>query len=210
LTPNLDTERELWSQGHSLVAGLDEAGRGAWAGPVVAAAVILPRDHPGLMQALRGVRDSKALTPEERARWLPRIRRVALAVGVGMVPPWDIDTLGIVPATRLAMLRALDNLRLRPQALVVDGLKLPDCLLPQICFYRADVRCMSVAAASVVAKVARDELMIGLEQRYPGYHFARHKGYGTPQHRAALESLGPTPIHRWTFAPVQALLGASG
>ncbi len=150
------------------------------------------------------------LTPMERGEWVPRILKTALAVGVGMVAPWDIDEVGIVPATRLAMLRALDDLPIEPQALIVDGLGLPQCALHQVSFNRADARCLSVAAASVVAKVTRDLLMIELERRYPGYHFARHKGYGTSQHQAALESLGPTAIHRWSFAPVRALLESGG
>lgn len=208
-TPDLTTEWSLRASGHALIAGLDEAGRGAWAGPVVAAAVILPLDRPDLAQVLAGVRDSKRLSPAARANWHSQIQKVALGTGVGMASSWEVDELGIVPATRLAMLRALHALPLQPDALVLDWLTLPDCPLPQVAFQHADVSCLSVAAASVVAKVSRDELMAQLDRDYPGYHFARHKGYGTAQHRAALEALGPTAIHRRSFAPIRWQVGTS-
>lgn len=202
--PNMRQERVLIRQGYALVAGLDEAGRGAWAGPVVAAAAILPRDAMR-RSALRGVRDSKLLTPHQREALLPKIHEVALAVGVGMAGHDEIDTLGIVPATRLAMKRAIETLTLAPDALLIDALKLPAVPLPQRVLFHADTLCLSVAAASIVAKVTRDRLMIELDARYPGYGFARHKGYGTAIHQQALAELGPSLIHRASFEPISRL-----
>jgi ribonuclease HII len=202
--PNLRQERALARQGHARVAGLDEAGRGAWAGPVVAAGVILPRNTRRL-SALRGVRDSKLLTPRQREALLAPICEAALAVGVGMASHDEIDALGIVPATRLAMKRAIETLALAPDALLIDALKLPAVPLPQRVLFHADTLCLSVAAASIVAKVTRDRLMIELDARYPGYGFARHKGYGTAIHQQALAQLGPSAIHRMTFKPVSKL-----
>lgn len=200
--PTLAEEMAFWRQGCQNVAGLDEAGRGAWAGPVVAAAVILPPDPKSLRRQLMGVRDSKTLTPEQREALFPEILRIARAVGIGMAGPEEIDALGIVPATRLAMLRALEALSVPPEALIVDALALP-VLLPQRVLVRADARCLSVAAASIVAKVTRDRWMVEMDSIYPGYGFARHKGYGTPAHRQALRAHGPSPIHRRSFAPVR-------
>jgi ribonuclease HII len=203
--PGLDQEKSLWRQGYHLVAGVDEAGRGAWAGPVYAAAVVLPLDRPDLREALHGVADSKQLSPKRRAALLQVIRAVALCVGVGASSTAEIDALGIVPATRLAMRRAIEVLLPPPQALLLDYVILPEVHLPQRALPKADQRCLSVAAASIVAKVSRDQLMIELEARYPGYGFARHKGYGTAAHRSALAQLGPSPLHRTSWAPLQNL-----
>ncbi len=203
--PTLEAEMRFWTQELRRVAGLDEAGRGAWAGPVVAAAVILPfGDQVGNM--LEGVRDSKQLLPEVRERLALRIFEVALAVGVGHSEQDEIDTLGIVPATRLAMQRALAALSIAPDALVIDALRLPDVRLPQDAFPHADARSLSVAAASIIAKVSRDRWMADVaEVQFPGYGFAQHKGYGTRQHREALTRLGVCPLHRLTFQPVASL-----
>jgi ribonuclease HII len=202
--PNTRQERALIRQGHALVAGIDEAGRGAWAGPVVAAAVILP---VGVMHmpGLRSVRDSKLLSPSQREALFPMIHQVALAVGVGMASHDEIDEMGIVPATRRAMKRAVEALTTVPGALLIDAVKLPDVPLPQHVLFHADTRCLSVAAASIVAKVTRDRWMADLDARYPGYGFARHKGYGTQFHQRALAQLGPSPVHRMTFEPVRLL-----
>jgi ribonuclease HII len=200
--PDLRQERALIRQGHALVAGIDEAGRGAWAGPVVAAAVILPA---GAMRVpgLRGVRDSKLLSPSQREALFPVILQVAVAIGVGMASHDEIDAIGIVPATRRAMMCAVEQLSPVPHALLIDAVKLPDVPLPQRALFHADTRCLSVAAASIIAKVTRDHLMMELDTQYPGYGLARHKGYGTPLHQQTLAQLGPSPIHRMTFEPVR-------
>jgi ribonuclease HII len=203
-TPDMRQERALIRQGHALVAGIDEAGRGAWAGPVVAAAVILPGGAKRLA-ALRGVRDSKLLTPTQREALFPAICEKALAVGIGAASHEEIDAMGIVPATRLAMRRAVEQLDPAPDALLIDALKLPDVPLPQRVLFHADTQCLSVAAASIVAKVTRDHLMMELDTHYPGYGLARHKGYGTQVHQQALAQLGPSAIHRMTFEPVSIL-----
>ncbi len=204
--PSLELERSFWEAGMRYVAGLDEAGRGAWAGPVFAAAVILPPDDGGAWQALADVRDSKKLTPRRREALLPLIAVHALTFAAGRATAAEVDALGIVAATRLAMRRALDALEIHPQALILDALTLPQVELPQQALPRADSRSLSVAAASIVAKVLRDRWMAErADILYPGYGFAQHKGYGTAQHREALARLGPSPIHRRSFRPVAAL-----
>ena len=203
MAPNLEAERRLWALGYFYVAGLDEAGRGPWAGPVVAAAVVLPPARADLAQALAGVDDSKRLSPRARARLYDRIQDVALAVGVGMASADEIDAMGIVPATRLAMHRALAALPYTPDYLLLDHIRLPEVNIPQESFTRGDARVLSIAAASIIAKVTRDRIMEELDARYPGYGFAQHKGYGTAAHREALRRLGPSPIHRRTWAPVR-------
>ena len=202
--PDLHQERALIRRGHALVAGLDEAGRGAWAGPVVAAAVILPRDALR-RSALRGVRDSKLLSPSRRQALFDAIHQAAVAVGVGAASHAEIDDLGIVPATRLAMQRATQALPLAPDALLIDALELPAVPLPQRVLFHADTLCLSVAAASIVAKVSRDRWMTELDTQYPGYGFARHKGYGTAVHQQALAQFGPSAVHRMTFEPMRIL-----
>jgi ribonuclease HII len=206
--PQLTYEKRLWRAGYRGVAGLDEAGRGAWAGPVVAAAIILPPDDPNLGQHLAGVRDSKQLTALRRESLLAVIREHALAVGLGVVPPSEIDTIGIVPATRKAMNLALQGLAPPADYLLVDYLSLPDVPLPQYSLPKGDARVLSIAAASIVAKVSRDRMMVELENELPSYGFARHKGYGTAHHRAALAALGPSTAHRMSFAPLRALADA--
>lgn len=203
--PDLSFEIPYWQSGIMHVAGLDEAGRGAWAGPVSAGAVILPPD-PDLTTVLEGVRDSKQMTPAERARRAVIIKETALCWGVGMASSEEIDRLGIIRATRLAMQRALEKLPVEPETLLVDALRLPAVELPQTAIIHGDSLSLSIAAASVLAKTARDELMVAMEAIHPDYGFARHKGYGTVLHRSALARLGPCPIHRKTFAPIKALL----
>jgi ribonuclease HII len=205
--PDLAEEYTLRAAGHTCVAGLDEAGRGAWAGPVCAAAVVLPLDRDDLVDLLDGVRDSKLLTARQRDELLPVIYEVALAVGVGWAEPDDVDRFGVVAATRQAMTRAVEALNgqmaSQAEALLIDYLRLPGLNLPQRALPKADCRCLTVAAASIVAKVERDRLMIALDEDYPGYGFARHKGYGTRQHREALQRLGPAPIHRMSWRPLR-------
>ena len=203
--PDLSEERRLWARGYGLVAGLDEAGRGAWAGPVVAAAVVLPPNRPELADLLAPVRDSKLLTPRQRDLCYDLILRYALAYGVGSVPASEIDRIGIVPSTRRAMRQAIAALPNWPDYLLIDFLLLPQISLPQMAMPKGDRYRLSIAAASIIAKVTRDRWMIALDDHLPGYGMARHKGYGTRQHRAALQELGPTSQHRHSFAPIRAL-----
>lgn len=206
MLPDLQEELALLAAGYARVAGLDEAGRGAWAGPVCAAAVVLPLERPDLRQVLNGVRDSKQLSPARREQLLAGILAVAEAVGVGWATPVEVDQVGIVKATRLAMARAVASLNGWVDALLVDYLTLSELDLPQRALAKADACCLSVAAASIVAKVERDRLMVALDRDFPGYGFAQHKGYGTSQHREALARLGPSPLHRTSWRAVQALL----
>jgi ribonuclease HII len=204
--PSLTQEMALYAQGYRRIAGLDEAGRGAWAGPLVAAAVTLPLERPDLADALEGVRDSKQLTPAKRDTLYSTIVQVAVAVGVGTVPVADVDSLGVVEATRRAMTLSLEALGPSPDHLIIDFLSLPAQSIPQLAIIHGDALCLSVAAASIVAKVSRDRLMVALGERFPAYGFARHKGYGTALHRRALARSGPSPLHRLSFAPLRALL----
>jgi ribonuclease HII len=204
--PDLRHERALTRQGCLHIAGVDEVGRGAWAGPVVAAAVGLPLGSRQLRQMLRGVRDSKQMSPQARQAWEPRIRQVAWGCAIGEASVEEIDTLGIVPATRLAMLRAAAGLGPLPDGLLIDYLQIPDLPIHQLALKFGDQRSLSIAAASVVAKVHRDRLMVELGRRHPGYGLPENKGYGTAAHRAGLVQMGPSGIHRRTFAPVAACL----
>ncbi|NLE76057.1 MAG: ribonuclease HII [Chloroflexi bacterium] len=208
--PSLEQEHDLWSQGIGLVAGLDEAGRGAWAGPVAAAAVILP-PHPTVeaLQLWRGLDDSKKLSPRQRERLYPCIWSLALAVGVGLASAAEVDRLNVLQATRLAMQRALAQLPATPGCLLLDHLTLPQVALPQRPIPHGDALVLSIAAASVVAKVTRDRLMVQMAADYPGYGFEQHKGYGTAAHCQALQRLGPCQAHRASYRPVAALLGSA-
>lgn len=203
--PTLGEEERLQLQGHTLIAGLDEAGRGCLAGPVVAAAAILPLAEDCL-RLFAGVRDSKQLSAAQRERLYAVVMERAVGVGVGVVSVEWIDRYNILRATRLAMQQALAALPVRPTYLLLDALKLPAVRLPQLAIIKGDTRCLSIAAASIIAKVARDRLMQAVDEQYPGYGFARHKGYGTLEHKRALAQLGPSPVHRRTFAPVRVLL----
>jgi len=198
--PGTFFEEQFWESGFFHVAGLDEAGRGALAGPVAVGAVILPNDPAFLARALSGVRDSKQMTTLERESLAPRIKEVALTWSVAFAAAEEIDSLGIVHATRLAALRALNRLSLSPQYLLTDfRLELPQLEISQTALVRGDALCLSIAAASVLAKTARDELMRELDGHYQGYGLGKHKGYGTLAHRLALQRLGTSPIHRKTF-----------
>jgi len=205
IRPDLEKERQLWAEGYRWVAGLDEAGRGAWAGPVVAAAVVLSPNRGDLPPLLQGVRDSKLLTSLQREALFPLICQLSVAVGVGLASAHFIDRWGIVKATQRAMLMALHNLSVVPQYLLIDALHLPDTPLPQQGLIKGDAHVLSIACASVVAKVFRDRCMVALDSYQPGYGFAQHKGYGTAGHRAALAQRGPCPSHRYSFAPLRAL-----
>jgi ribonuclease HII len=203
--PTLEEEMALFNQGYSFIAGLDEAGRGCLAGPVVAAAVILPLTEEKISTYLEGVRDSKQMTPLARERLFTVIQQHALAIAVGTGSVELIDRRNILQATKQAMKDALVQLTPAPHALLLDALLLRDISLPQRSLIKGDARCLSIAAASVIAKVTRDRLMLQLHQEYPVYGFDQHKGYGTPAHLAALQEHGATRHHRQSFAPVRAL-----
>lgn len=203
VSPDLAYESALWGAGILRVAGVDEAGRGAWAGPVSAGAVILPPE-PGIQEKLAAVRDSKQMTARARIYWADVIKAHALAWGVGFAASSEIDAMGIAPASRLAMTRALSECCVTAEHLLLDAFRLPESSLPQTALIKGDARSLSIAAASVLAKTARDALMERLDEEYPGYGFARHKGYGTESHHSALEALGPCAIHRFCYAPILA------
>lgn len=205
MLPTLETEIALLKQGYRFVAGLDEAGRGAWAGPVVAAAVILPLDRPDIRPVLAGLNDSKQLSPRARDEFYDLIRQTALAVAVGQTSAAGVDEVNVVEATRRAMQQALTGLSLVPDHLLLDHITLPRVKIPQLSFPKADCLSLTVAAASVIAKVTRDRLMVQLDEDYPGYAFDRHKGYGTAIHRLALHRHGPCPVHRLSYRPLQEL-----
>ncbi len=190
----LTRERELWASGLSRIAGVDEAGVGPLAGPVVAAAVIFP---PGF--GLPGVDDSKKLTPERRATLAVAIRESALAFAVGLVEPEEIDRINVYQATLAAMGRAVFGLAIKPQHVLVDARRIPGCDLPQEAIIRGDAHCHAIAAASILAKTTRDALMRRYDDEFPGYGFADHKGYPTDAHRDAIRRLGPCVIHRLSF-----------
>lgn len=204
--PTWQFETGAWARGARAVAGLDEAGRGPLAGPVVAAAVILDPGRP-----IPGVADSKTLSPARREHLFGEIHRTARAVGVGFASHAEIDRVNILQATLRAMTRAVANLSAGagaapgqgvPDYLLIDALRLPDVALPQEGIVRGDGRSVSIAAASIVAKVTRDRLMVAIDRRYPGYGFAIHKGYPTAAHRRAIDRLGPCPVHRRSFRGV--------
>jgi ribonuclease HII len=203
--PTLEFERNLWAQGLVIVGGIDEAGRGALAGPVSAAVVVLP-NQTDLEGALLGVRDSKQISHKKRLHWANEIRTIALAHATGMASASEIDQYGIIPATRLAIRRALLAIEPLPEHLLVDALRLPTVPIPQTSLIKGDARALSIAAASILAKTARDAHMLTLDATYPGYKFAENKGYGTAFHLAALKEYGPTSIHRRSFAPLRPTL----
>jgi len=203
--PDLSFEQNLWQAGVDLIAGVDEAGRGAWAGPVTAAAVILPTlDRSDDLSSQ--VRDSKQLSAQQRSVLEPLIQHQALTWGVGFATNEEIDRVGILPATRLAMQRALLSLNPAPQHLLLDALFLPEIHTPQTALIKGDQRSLSIAAASILAKTARDRFMQELGAHENHYAFERNKGYGTRFHQAALALHGPCPAHRFSFAPVKCLL----
>ncbi len=201
-SPDLQFENALWKAGLTAVAGIDEAGRGCLAGPVTAAAVILPAAR-GVANSLLGVRDSKQLSADEREKLRVIIERTCLAWAVGWADNGEIDQLGIVPATRLAIWRALEIIEIEPDHLLVDYLVLPNIPLPQTRLVKGDARSLTIAAASILAKTYRDRWMISNSSLYPGFGFNTNKGYGTPAHRKAIQVLGPSPIHRMSFAPLR-------
>lgn len=187
-------EGQAWREGVTRVAGVDEAGRGPLAGPVVAAAVVIAPDR-----RIRRLADSKLLRPEQREALFAVIHERALAVGVGIIDHTTIDRVNILEATRLAMVQALQGLAVPPDFVITDFVALPGLACPQRNLVDADMRCATVAAASIVAKVTRDRIMVELDQQFPEYGFARHKGYATPEHLAVLRRIGPCLLHRRSF-----------
>ncbi|HLC40720.1 MAG TPA: ribonuclease HII [Methylomirabilota bacterium] len=187
-------EKKAWRAGHTCVAGVDEVGRGPLAGPVVAAAVILPANR-----RIRGLKDSKLLTPAQRETLFPVIQDAAEAVGVGIIEAPMIDRINILEATRRAMLEALSKLSVPPDLVLIDAIRLPTLTIEQQPIIKGDRLSATIAAASIIAKVTRDRLMLEYDQVYPEYGFARHKGYATEEHLQAIDRFGPCPIHRRTF-----------
>ena len=202
--PSFVEEKLLEAQGYRYIAGIDEAGRGSLAGPVVAAAVILPchMDTPWLDQ----VKDSKQLSPAKRELLFHRIHEVAISIGVGVAHHKVIDAGGIIKATRLAMKSAVDQLSPPAEFLLIDYMHLPGVPLPQKGITNGDSLCFSIACASIIAKVSRDNMMRELDGTYPGYGLAQHKGYGTKGHLACLRRLGPSAVHRQSFKPVKGMI----
>lgn len=200
--PQLTIEQALWRQGRTAVAGIDEVGMGPLAGPVVAAAVIFPPNFAaeGLPSVFpQDVRDSKTLSSKARERLAQEIREVTSSLGIGIVEVEEIDRINIYQAGLKAMRLALDQLSVIPEHVLIDGRSLADLPCPQSSFVKGDRDVYSIAAASIVAKVYRDRLMCAFDRLYPEYGFARHMGYGTAAHRAALRQFGPCPIHRRSF-----------
>jgi ribonuclease HII len=202
LTRLLEYETRLWEVGRTCIAGVDEAGVGPLAGPVVAAAVILPRDYRP-----HGIDDSKKIDAVERERLAADIKRCAVSYAVGMCQAEEIDALNIYRASLLAMRRAVEGLGVVPDHLLIDARRLPELEIPQDGIIHGDALSLTIAAASILAKTTRDALMAELDARFPGYGLARHKGYPTAEHFAALKKLGACPIHRRSFAPVREVLG---
>jgi ribonuclease HII len=198
-----DIEESLRQRGITRFAGVDEVGRGPLAGPVVAAAVVLPLDA-----RLPEVNDSKALTHRKREELFEEIHQAALAVSVRVVEPDVIDSLNILQASRKAMREALVGLTVQPEMALVDGLPVPDFPIEHLAVVKGDSKCLAIAAASIIAKVTRDRLMVTLHDHYPRYNFHRHKGYGTADHLLQLRTYGPCPAHRRSFAPVRDCLPA--
>ena len=207
--PTLDLERQLQLNGCTWVVGVDEAGRGPLAGPVVAGAVVLPADITPFPGWLDGIDDSKKLTSARREEFLERIYRLAAAVGLGMAGHEEIDDCGIGVATRRAMLRAIDSLAFTPDHVLVDFVPSFECGIASTPIVGGDGLSYSIAAASIVAKVTRDRLMVQADKEYPNYSFSRHKGYPTLEHLGLLQTYGPCPIHRRSFAPVANVAGRS-
>lgn len=207
-TANMRFENAIRAQGFERILGMDEAGRGAWAGPVAVGAVCLPVGTRGLAKILTDVRDSKEMTPRQRTRVVETIKEQALAWGVGSASSAEINEFGLDPAQRLAMQRALDDACRRfptfqPDCLLLDAMLWPEMVgkLPQVSIVDGDARSLSIAAASIVAKTWRDAIMVELDRDYPQYAFAEHKGYGTAKHQAALKAYGVSPQHR-LVAPI--------
>lgn len=215
-TAGLMIEQEFWNQGYHNLMGCDEAGRGPWAGPIVVGVVCLPHNRPDLTQILEGVRDSKKMTPRMRTRLVDCIKETAVTWGVGSASSEEINQYKINPATKLAMIRALEMAELAPDFVLMDSFPWQNTVVTQAAPINLDFPfrsikggdnlSLTIAAASVIAKVWRDEHMIELDEKYPDYGFRDHKGYGTAKHQAALKLHGPCEIHRTYYAPVRQII----
>jgi len=202
--PDLNFEKTLWKAGCHNIAGVDEAGRGCLAGPVMAALVILPQ-NVDLLPAFSGIQDSKQLTLQLRAQYRINIEKHSLSWAVGSASNVEIDQFGIMPATRLAVQRALNQLKIAPDHLLVDYIVLPNNPLPQTRLVKGDARSQSIACASILAKTHRDAFMISTAENFSQYGFEQNMGYGTERHRQAIQEFGSTPLHRMSFAPIKDL-----
>lgn len=204
MTDTLQWEKYFWAQNIQHVCGLDEAGRGALAGPVVAAAVIFYPD-----QIPDEINDSKKLTPKKREFLFDKIKESALAYGVGVIDQREIDQINILQASLKAMVLAVEQLKIVPHQLLIDGHIAIPSPLPQKCLVQGDSLSLSIGAASILAKVTRDRLMVDLDKECPGFSFAGHKGYGTKKHKQEIQTHGPTPFHRQSFEPIKSMLALS-
>ena len=200
----LKYERDLYEQNIELIAGVDEVGRGPLVGPVVACAAILPVNYE-----LKGLNDSKKLTEKKREELYPILIRDAISYGIGIIDEKIIDEVNIYEASKLAMYEAINNLKVKPQHVLIDAMKL-DLDVPSTSIIKGDAKSLSIAAASVIAKVTRDHMMIELDKKYPMYGFAKHKGYPTKKHLEALEKYGPLEMYRFTYGPVRDLINVKG
>ena len=200
----LKYERDLYEQNIELIAGVDEVGRGPLVGPVVACAAILPVNYE-----LKGLNDSKKLTEKKREELYPILIRDAISYGIGIIDEKIIDEVNIYEASKLAMYEAINNLKVKPQHVLIDAMKL-DLDVPSTSIIKGDAKSLSIAAASVIAKVTRDHMMIELDKKYPMYGFAKHKGYPTKKHLKALEKYGPLEMYRFTYGPVRDLINVKG
>jgi ribonuclease HII len=206
MPPHLDYEWQLRTRGHHTIAGVDEVGRGCWAGPVVAAAVVLSDAVLHMPAFLQGLNDSKQLSASQRNQLVQTIQQGAVGIGIGWVAAHDVDCFGILTATKLAMQQAVMSLPLIPDALLIDAVTLPAWAISQQALIKGDATSLSIAAASVIAKVARDRMMLQLGIHDRRYGFSQHKGYGTAQHQQALRRYGITAQHRQTFRPISTFL----
>jgi ribonuclease HII len=206
--PTIDLENNIRTKmGFRMIAGLDEAGRGAIAGPIVAAAVILPVDQPKRLKAFEEVNDSKKLSARSREELFEIIMKHAISYGIASIAAQEIDQIGISPANKAAMRQAVQQLHPHPDFLMIDGrIRLGQLPIPQQSIVRGDSLSYSIAAASILAKVSRDRIMQDLDSVYPGYLFAKHKGYCTRQHQTLVAQIGPSPVHRHSFAPIRQTL----
>ena len=201
----LEYERKLYEQGYELICGCDEAGRGPLVGPVVAGAVILPKNYH-----LEGLTDSKKLSEKKREIYFEQIKEDAIAYGIGIVDAKTIDEINIYEASRLAMKKAMENMKVKPEYVLTDAMPINDYSVPVEAIIHGDGLSITIAAASVLAKVTRDHIMYELDQKYPQYEFKKHKGYPTKRHLELLRLYGPTEDYRFTYRPVHDLIGSGG